>query len=261
MLYKIFMVIAISTFAAAETDIAERTAVADGFVLNGISGQFSLSEDEKVLFSPLQGLGGDEDTEQSGFFEVLKGGGVIEIIENILSRSEAAKMKVWGVITGYEGKNYAYISYALPIAAVKSPPAAKEIEKTNKADEDDGEPIIPEDILASLSRRAEAIDLPATDVFADIERDSLYANAAGVIKIDDSGRAYFTPDGVGRNIQNKRYYLLENAVLQGTLSGLGSGLRTPKFEITAISSQYKGERCLLLQRVRRLNSYGNLSQF
>ena len=275
MLFKIFVAVMafvlISPLAVASAETTEAkelkpVALADGFALGGIEGTFSRDDEDNIRFCPAQTLIDNVGSIEKGrCIEVLTAGGAYAAIETLLDTQKTARLKVWGLITEFNKDNYAYISFAVPLVGEKQPPEQQETNEQEQAAEepDDSldEPIIPDDILSILSSGASSIDTTKILAFEELTKDKILADKTGIFRFDAQNRIFFVPDGLGRNIQNERYYLVNSKQLERLLPKLDNSSLVMRFNIAAIASEYDGTKYLLLQRANRSYNYGNLSQF
>jgi hypothetical protein len=262
MLQKISFALTVIMFACVASDNPAQdsprelkpVALADGFSLGGTLGTVRRASEGEIVFCPENTLSDDIGSIQEGrCIEILESSG-LEVIKKTL-KDQPLTVRVWGMITEYKKDNFAYINYVLPVAGEKAP--EEEAGEDEPAQQNDDDDIIPDDILSKLRSGEGSLAASEINAFDNQKRDRIYAGKVGVIKFDEQQRAYFTPDGLGRNLRRKRLYLLRSRVLDESLAARGKGINDVRFNIAGIVSEYDGKEYLLLQRAVRAYNYGN----
>ena len=268
---------------AAGGDLRGARLLREGFTLAGVDGK--LREQENKWFFEF----GSDVSDDGGF---VKAGTVIELLpsaalEKILDvkkRSEAspvrsksagadvaasvqtpngASYRLWGRVTRYEGKNFIFGIYFLPVSEAKQPQsAASEESQQRKPELIINEPndalVIPEEIIAKLATRR-VIRSERLIRGLELKQDFILAERIGFIR-DSGHEAGFVLDAVGRGVQQISFRLLPCQMLEVAQQRQSAEPDPIRFKISGIVTQYEGKHYLLLQRATRVYSYGNFGR-
>jgi hypothetical protein len=171
--------------------------------------------------------------------------------------------------TEYRGTNFLFPSYFLPLSRLRDanePPTPEpsdvNVPATGALDGDGM--LIPAEIAQRLrSRRAaRAAQRPVVKGVTGASEprrpaSRVLVDAVGFIK-PWQGRAVFIPDAFGRNVSAFYYQLLPNRVLQQAEQQAAAWPEPMRLMVAGLVTEYRGRKYLLLQRVIRVYSHGNL---
>lgn len=286
-LFFICIVPVVSGFSAEI--IPETPLLRDGFVMNGVDGNLVGPDSNDVWLFELASDVNDNRT-------VIKAGTKLELLpSSALERMTAdrktrttAAYRLWNSrVTKYKGRNFLFPNFFLPVSKTKKPPQ-KQDGSTDAATEPKpgGEPAVddPNDVLAmprevieKLRARRESTagtkqpvqdsneistvtsKSPVTQRYRQ-SSDSVLVERTGFFINQDDGRLVFVPDAIGRNVQNLSLNLLPCAALELTELKQAAEPERLRFKIAGITTKYKGENYLLLEKATRTYSHGNFGR-
>ncbi len=245
----------------------------EGFVLNGISGVAVKSDasDQGWIFSP--------STELTYMKTVLEAGAKLPIlpstgqdqIEAFSKDKTEISVRVWGILTQYQKKNYLFPIQILPL--VQPAPAPAQIQPAAPADVNEPaaqanpDDVIPAELLEILRSRPR-VDLaelsqavPDSQNPADANtpqpREFSLIGKSGYITMGQTKE--FVPDAFGRKIENAKYILLPCLTLEKAEEKLSRGIGRYRYCVSGIMTQYQGKNYLLLYRAERTYSNRNFT--
>lgn len=250
----IILPLVLSLCSCATAAVKKNSAVADGFVIDGLDGKISI-EKNKIFFNTYELI-----TDGKGF---IKPESKIEILttstlaklyssEKNSDANSAVSYRIWGKFTKYQNKNYIYLTYYMPVAAVDY--TAEQI----VPDDANEEKIIPDDVLALL-RPKRTVNLAELKKPLAQGSDGVIAERTGFLR-QDGKKFFFDFDGLGRNIDTLSIELLKNDVLQIIDEINDASIRPVRFKIAAIATGFDNKNYLLLQRATRAYNYGNFAK-
>lgn len=186
---------------------------------------------------------------------------------------EAPRYRLTGQITQYQGTNFLWVSYYVPLSKLKEgieptpvvvpkPPVdVNEVAAELKPTDDDVD--IPEGIAERLkSRRVARAPLrPAsetmpTDALRRKSATRVLVDAVGFIERRE-GHSVFVPDALGRNVATEEYGLLPCRALERAEQRIAAWPEPVRLQVAGVVTEYRGKKYLLLQRVIRAYNYGN----
>ena len=228
----------------------------DGFGLTGIDGKLR-STGGKWFF--------EFDSEVSDDVGQIKAGTVVELLpstalEKITADAQKrpqADYRLWGNVTKYDGNNFIFPIYFLPVSSTEDLNKPGEPPKVKIAINEPNDALpMPEEIVRKLkSRRVlrqeqlqEGLQLKQDYVLTD--RTALLGRRAG-------GEPEVILDAIGRNIPQISLRLLPCAVLERAQQEQSAEPDLVRFKIAGIITQYKGEYYLLLQKAIQAYSHQN----
>ena len=186
------------------------------------------------------------------------------------------RIRLWAMVTQYEGANYLFPMYYLPLKKTEQSPSVSETVPTkaeqtpqiNIAEPND-EIGIPAEITAMLRqdkiRRQETGDRRQENYESrttDFAQNRVLVDAVGFVRQGKIGPV-FVPDAIGRNVSREHFGLLPCYVLElaqrepGVSRAVSERVR---FTVAGLVTEYKGNKYLLLQRAIRLYSHGNFDR-
>lgn len=234
--------------------------LADGFVIIGLDGRLVSGDDGKGWFfefdSDLSGnIGKIRAGEKVG---LLPSSTLEKIIADAAERSAAA-YRLWARVTAYEGKNYIFPFYFLPISELKPQQSQNSQQAEIIINEPNDALTIPQEIIAKLETR-KIVRMEQLKKGLELKTDAILADRTGFIVKGPGKQFIFTLDALGWNIQRFSIRLLPCGVLEQTQWRQYAEPEQLRFNVAGIVTQYKGQNYLLLQRATRMYSYGNFGR-
>ncbi|MGE4285939.1 MAG: hypothetical protein AB7F23_04935 [Phycisphaerae bacterium] len=265
--FLIALAVAACTFGAEprdkqQDDFILKSLVEDGLSIAGIEGHVRSDDSGRFLFVPNTDIEGKDGVAFSGIgIEILK----CSLLEDIEKQpvENGLPCKVWGIITRYEDSNYILLNMALPLAGA----AQKAAEPEDKPQEDaavttDAETgaddsVLPDDVFGKLSA-TKAVDSEKAAELDNAFPNKIVSALTGRFR-QRGGECRFVPEARGAKAGSNDYEVLPCALLEEVPAMSRITPTSPKFRIAGIETEYKGKKYILLQRVVRKYSYGNLS--
>jgi len=241
-----------------------RNLLADGFVLAGVDGKLTSPDDNEKWFFEF-----DSDL-SDGIGRICTGESLELLLSSTLEKMTAdvkkhpeAGYRLWGRIAKYNGKNFIFPIYFLPISKTSKLASQTSKESQQQTRPTINEPndalVIPEQIIAKLTTRR--IVRPEQLLKGlELKTDCILADRTGFIARQDNGAALFVFDALGRNIQRQISLPLLPCEILERAKRLSQAEPDPlRFKVAGIVTEYKGEYYLLLQRAIRVYSHGNFA--
>ena len=226
----------------------------DGFLLAGVDGKL-LTQDsnDRWLFE----LG--TDVNDGRFFvktglaiELLPSSG-LEKMRNDVKKRSSGDYRLWGKVTKYEGKNFIFPTYFLPLSKVERHEAQQTEEPAPESLNEPNDVLtIPDEVLKKLGGRR-IIRTEELEKGLVLESDSMLADRIGFIE----GEKINSKLVLGRNARQISFRLLPCHGLEHAQQRQMSELEAVRFKTAGIVTRYKGEYYLLLQRAIRVYTHGN----
>lgn len=191
-------------------------------------------------------------------------------------------------VTRYEGTNYFFPTYFLPLSKFKSEDGSRDAEPAvqdqsprveSGLQPSDPELAIPPEIVEKLkNRRPLRGPLRKPSDNQKVERpdrhpDRMIANQVGLIETGDRtppvGGAYslqpaawgrFIPYPLGWNVSDVRYELLPCNVLERVRQIQQGSIEPVRFNVAGLLTEFQGRQYLLLQRAVPVHNYGNFGR-
>lgn len=242
----------------------------EGFVLNGINGVVVKSD------IPGEGWGFSPSEKLTYMKTVLEAGALLPIlpsagqdqIEAFSQNRTNISVRVWGILTQYQQKNYFFPIQILPLVQsapvpAETPPAVPSDvnEPVEQANPDE---VIPAELLKIL-RSQPRVDLAELSQAASVQQAPADANAREFSLIGKSGHISlgktkeFVPDAFGRKVENARYILLPCLTLENAEEKLSRGIGKYRYSVSGIITHFQGKNYLLLYRAERTYSNRNFT--
>lgn len=186
-------------------------------------------------------------------------------LEQMLADSQGrvdARYRLWGRVTEYDGRNFIFPVYFLPLSKKNEAPAAglKQPDKQRESAINSPNDVlnIPAEIVERLQSN-EFVRPRRPGQREAIEQDSVLVGRTGFIVSKGDGGVVFEPDAFGWSVRKDYFRLLPCEVLERAERLAANSTEPVRFKIVGIITKYKGRNCLLLQRAVRVYSYGNFS--
>jgi len=252
-------VVFLATCTTLCADTTRKTTLRDGFVLAGVDGKVTRSENKWFL---------ELDSDVTDDTATVKAGTSLQLLPSMTLEKLAADTKersntnyrLWAKVTKYNNENFIFPIYFLPLSKVEQPQPPKPEEPQQQQskltiNEPNDKLAIPEEIIARLSNRkilrTEQLRPPL-----ELKQDSIIADRTGFIR-DSGPDAGFVLDALGRNVRQLSFRLLPCQVLELAQQKESLSPDPVRFKIAAIVTKYKGQNYLLLQRATRTYSNQN----
>ncbi len=234
--------------------------IRNDFIFNGVEGTVTKSEDKWVFVI---------DSDITDGIAVVKAGQPIELIpsatlERIIAGAEETRdkagVKLWAIVTKYNGKNYLFAWYFIPMTdmaqpEIKKPDSGQAQQQTQSPQKLKDDPIIPDDIMALLKPRR-VVNLAKLRKLLETEENALLVDRTGYL-LTKKGQKIFQLDSLGRKLQDMSFKLLPCEVLEWTEYRISQAINPHRYRIAGTVTKFKGEYYMLLQRAVRTYSHGN----
>jgi hypothetical protein len=255
----LLIVVLLATCTALCADTAHKTTLRDGFVLAGVDGKVTHSENKWFL---------ELDSDVTDDTATLKTGTSLQLLPSMTLEKLAADMekrpntdyRLWARVTKYKNENFIFPIYFLPLSKPEQPkpvepnqPQPQQSKLT--INEPNDKLAIPEEIIARLSPK-KILRTEQLRTGLELKQDSIIANRTGFIR-DSGPDASFVLDALGRNVQQLSFRLLPCQVLELAQKKQVASPDPIRFKIAAIVTKYKDQHYLLLQRATRIYSHQN----
>ncbi len=252
-------VMAFVTAAGAAAETQRGRLLADGHLVAGIEGRVvSDPNNTRWLFFPASTETDEAAALPAGSGAALLPCSVLEQMAQLAGAEGELDVRLWAMATRYEGRNYLYSLYFLPVRA-----AAREVPEPDETETDEKpapqrESVLPSEILEMMDR-TRAPDLRRLDKLVEVSTDRNLIHRTGLITPTDDGFV-FTPDGLGRNVDQRTYDLLPNRALETTQRTMQqfSGVRQ-RYVVSGVLTEFEGQTYFLLRRAVRSFSHGNFA--
>ena len=264
---------------------AQMPLLQEGLVLNGTEGRLVGPESNDVWFFELA-------SDVNDYRVVVKAGTELQLLPSAALEQMIADFRkdpnltyqLWGArITKYKGSNFIFPNYFLPLRKPERPEPALPPEANDRVE---GEPepqrtdgpeltdsnsvlSIPPEILKKLkARRQKIADGGQRVTMAEsrptslVPRSSVLVDRTGFVKRQANGRFVFVPDALGRNAGAAfgKLRLLPCEILGLAELKQADQLERVRFRIAGITTEYKGQCYLLLQKATPCYNYGNFGR-
>jgi len=254
----------------------------EGFVLKGIDGELSVSDQNDACFFQFDSdvSDGKATVGKDMKLQILPSATLERMISDANKRS-VANYRLWGKTTCYRGENFIFPVYFLPLTKPKEPEqarseikiGAKASQQTQRTKSDDTQRRtddleIPSEVTAQLragprinsmrptERQAHKQDMVLIDRIGSISTDIVH----DAYDVKTNTQYYFVFDAFGRNVNPAQLGLLPCKALEST-EWLQSLLPEPvRFKVAGIVTEYKGQKYLLLHKTTRIYSHGNFDR-
>jgi len=271
------VIILILVIFLADTAAAGRSKkakpLAEGFVLSGVDGKL-VGDDSKERSKGRFGFGNTD----RWFFEFasdvndstgrIRAGQRLELLpssslENMtadVKKRRNADYRLWARVTKYNGKNFLFAIYFLPLSKAAEPASSTSQEPQQQAEMSINEPndilMIPEEITGGLAT-GKIIRAGPLGKSAKLEADFILADRTAFLGRRAGGDLVLVLDALGRDIQRISFRPLPCQALEQAWRKQSEQFQLLRFKIAGIVTEYKGERYLLLRRTARVYSHEN----
>lgn len=254
---------AICTGAVSQTPPV-KPLIRDGFGLTGVDGDLS-STGGKWFFKFDSEISDDVGQINAGeAVELLPSTALEKILADAQKRNEAG-YRLWGDVTKYEGSNFIFPIYFLPVSAAEG--QTKE-EGTSTAQQQKpkiaiNEPndalAIPDEIVKKLKNRR-VLRREELKEGLQLKQDCVLADRTALLGTRADGEPEVVLDALGRNIPQISIRVLPCEALEQAQLVQSIEADPVRFKIAGILTQYKGEYYLLLQKAIQAYSHENFGK-
>ena len=232
----------------------------DGFVLAGVDGKVGKTEG-RWLFEFDSELGDGIGRIEAGTRVELLACATLERLAADMEKRPNSSYRLWGRVTRYQGQNFIFPIYFLPLAKTErsQPEQSPESEPTEPEltiNEPNEQLRIPDEIIAKLSIR-KVVRTEQLEKGLELKQDSVLADRTATLVKQADGSFMFVLDGLGRNLPEVSFPLLRCEILEDAQAKQSGEPDPLRFKIAGILTRYKGENHLLLQRAIRLYGHQN----
>ncbi len=260
MIFIMLLISSVTTAMQAER-LKKPEPLEDGFALAGEEGMLSSEPNSgKWFFEIDSDLQGQRGLVSAGSkLEILSSAGLEKLIADANENTKAT-YRLWGQVTRYEGRNFIFPIYFLPVVEIEQPDTSKEQQEAGPSiNEPDDDLAIPEAIIAKLKPR-KIIRTAQLRKGLELKQDSIIADRSGYITTQPDGSAVFALDSLGRNFPEILIALLPCQALEYAQGKQSSELEQIRFKVAGIVTRYKNKNYMLLHRARRIYSHGNFGR-
>jgi hypothetical protein len=241
---------------------AARRPLADGLFLQGLDGRLVHDDVNDVWRFDLTV---DVNTPRAQVpagtgFPLLPSATLAGMIDDLRDRV-LPLYRLSATVTQYEGRNYLFPRYHLPLSRFKESNEAQQ-ESEGKAAVTETEPNtalpIPGEIAEKLKSRR-VLRGPQRATGASEQAPSrMLLDAVGFIE-QRNGRAVFVPDALGLDVSTAEYRLLPDAALEQAQRQQAAAPDRVRFSVTGQVSEFEGKQYLLLLRASRAYNFGDFN--
>jgi hypothetical protein len=253
----VIFILSFLSCAALCAEAARQAPLRDGFGLTGVDGKLS-STGDKWFF--------EFDSEVSDDVGQIKAGAVVELLPSTalekitadIQKRPEADYRLWGNVTKYEGINFIFPIYFLPVSSVEdlNRPAEEKPRVQIAINEPNDELPMPDEIVRKLkSRRVLRQEQLREGV--QLKQDYVLTDRTAILGVRADGEPEVILDAIGRNVPQISLRLLPCGVLELAQAEQAAEPDSVRFKIAGIITQYKGEYYLLLQKAIRAYSHEN----
>ena len=250
---------------------ADRTAsrlLREGTVLAGVDGKVVATDANDVwLFELAADVNNVSGRISAGTRFTLLPSTVLEDLIADANDRQAPRYRLSATVTRYEGRNFLFPTYFLPLSKLKD--AERAARDPNAPGRLDVRPdlTIPPEVLEKLqsqpgrARRDEQRGTPSLrKLFGRILLDRVgRVVVPGDDRASSGQRAVFVPYALGWNLAETHYELLPCTTLESVLKRQAAAPEPIRFQVAGMVTQFQGKEYLLLQRAIRAYSYGNFA--
>ncbi|MBN2182541.1 MAG: hypothetical protein JW715_11565 [Sedimentisphaerales bacterium] len=248
----------------------------DGLMLESLAGNLNGPDsNDCFFFEPLEDITDKNVIVKAGTKLKLLPSATLEKIIADANQRSISRYRLNVRVTKYKGTNYLYPSYFVPISEPqtseqtspdKTAPAKGAPDKTNLNDANDIL-TMPPDILekfeaakARMAKSGQRIS-DSNGISAGKQNppasDSALIDRAAILVEQKNGEFILVPDTLGRNVPRVSLILLPCEKLELAELEQSTQPEPMRFKIAGITTKYKNNDYLLLQKATRIHSHGN----
>jgi hypothetical protein len=229
--------------------------LAEGFPIEAVDGRLSGPDDEgRWFFEFGSSVSDGQAVLEAGHRLQMLPSAALERMTDDRQRQRGGHFSIWGRITRYKGRNFLFASYFLPLERQEPSEPAADAPPMNEPQDGIS---LPSEITDKLQKRP-MIRAGRLRRGPPLEKgDSTLSNQRGVIITQADGQAVFIRDGLGRNIEQARIYLLPCAALERAMRNPPMRLSRPYYTVAGLVTRCGNRPYLLLERATKTYGYGN----
>ena len=246
-------------FAAPSAEKPARPGpIHDGVMLVGMDGTFKFDKEKQTfLFVPQKKF--------SDGTNFIRGGDEIELLPNNLleamlkdTKTDAGEqdIRLWGNFTAYKGRNYIFPTFYLPLKAVEKQTNndTRQQAQTDNTSENKNS-LIPADILEKMTPE-KVVDIKRVRDMLDSGKDIAIVDR--YVTIDRVGDDYILRmDPYGQSVSSLSFTMLKCEAMEMLTASDRIAPYRKRYSVSGIATMYAGENYFLLNRFRRIYSFGN----
>lgn len=172
----------------------------------------------------------------------------------------APRYRLSARVTRFDGQNYLFPTYFLPLSKFKSQGGGKAEDGGANAQVTTPELAIPPEVLEQLKKQRPLLgprQSPEAGKKAPPQvPDQVLVNSVGRLEVHQ-GHYYFVPDALGWSVSDVRYELLPSAALEQVVQTQRRTFDPIRFNVAGLVAEFRGKKYLLLQRAVVVHNYGN----
>ncbi len=239
---------------------AREKLLRDGFALMGVDGKLSSHGSSNRWFFEFDSNVSDDRTVIDGgtSMELLPSVTLENMIDNVGKRSEEG-YRLWGEVTMYQGKNFIFPVYFLPVSQVSQSQTQSKQAVRPAINEPNDALTMPDEIIAKLAVK-KVIRTEQLEKGLELKQNAILADRTAILVERPDGGVSLVLDAIGRGIQKISFPLLPCETLERAQQKQTSEMEQMHFKIAGIVTSYKGKHYLLLQRAVRVYSHDNFGR-
>jgi hypothetical protein len=250
--------------AFAQEQQTPRPLLRDGFVMMGADGKV-VARADKWFFEIERDISDGRTVIAAGSkLQILPSSGLEKLVADMAENNRNTYRLYNALVTRYDGQNYLFCDYFVPLAEV-SEPAPEQSGEPNETpteiriNEPNDAVTIPQEIIEKLRGRR-IIRPEKLKKGLELKQDSILTGRTGFIKKNSDGAWVFDFDAVGRNVSKVSLELLPCRMLDITQQKQTQAPGRVRFEVSGIVTKYHGKYYLLLQTAKRSYGHGNFGR-
>ncbi len=251
----------------------------EGFVFEGVDGTVSkVGKEDRWVFAAEIDITDTKGVIKAGVKTELLYSSTLEQITTQADEKTSFNVKLWARVTRYSNsnlfdiddreeksfdKNFLFPYFFIPLTQIPKPEISKEEDKGDESTEappekPDEESIIPAEVMERL-KPERVVNLRQLKKVIKTQKDVMLVNRTGFVVSGTVGKE-FKLDGVGRNVEDISFRLLQCEGLQRTEHNLAISAERQRYRIAGIVTKYKGGYYMLLSRAVRTYTHGNFAR-
>jgi hypothetical protein len=238
---------------------AERVVMPEGFVLNGIEGLAQYTEPNGWSFTCDSKLVYLKTSLPAGSVLPILPSSGLEQIRAYATKDKKARIKLWGILTSYQKKNFLFPIQVIALSADSTKPS--EPLPTKRIDPNAMDPavseVIPSEVMKILRSQSKVDLAKMTESMNAGSVDFALIGKVGYITTGQD--KIFIPDSFGRKVEQGRLPILPCLTLEEKEQELTKSLGRYRYTISGIVTSYDGKQYLLPYRAVRTYSNRNFT--
>lgn len=260
-LRKITLIVLLALSTAFAAQAHQPTLLRDGLLLQGVDGQVAYDSELQGWFFENRAVLSDGRTSlPKGVKLQLLPSSAFDSLQIDLGQRTRSDYRLWAKTTQYEGKNYLFVNHYLPLGPMEptSPSESRGNSTQNRTQTPVGKLGIP---IAIEQRRAAKTRVERRSVASAkaLKPNTLMLDRVGYL-VEREGGVVFALDGLGLQVQARRFSLLPCRLLNRMQQVQDASLTRVHFRIAGLVTEYQGQDYLMVQRATQAHDYGNFGR-